>query len=266
MTVKKNRINNDTPTLSLAELKQLEQSESGELSPNELAMIEQVKAMQAKLDAMAVAAAAANAKATEAELILRKQALDNETFNVLISSWDQKRTDLPRQGGLDIYVASSVTELTRQLSEHGDKWGRPVAWIPVLLYPQLKEDGAYVTKAGKSVPKLKLGQTVANESFANHTVVDPVTGKKRTVSLSCYATINCNVDPASGHPTDPVELAEKIERAIEKDEKVRRYDNGDPDSSPEIPAFIGYMQSQGLHQRLKSEGGRPAQLGETTII
>ena len=71
MTVKKNRINNDTPTLSLAELKQLEQSESGELSPNELAMIEQVKAMQAKLDAMAVAAAAANAKATEAELILR---------------------------------------------------------------------------------------------------------------------------------------------------------------------------------------------------
>jgi hypothetical protein len=217
-----------------------------------------MKRMEAQLAELQAAKSAAESKAKDAEIVLRKQKLDAETFNVLLSSWDQKRTDLPSQGGLDIYVANSATQLCSAIEQHGDGFGRPVAWIPVLLYPQLLQDGSYTNKAGAQVPKYKLGQTVANESFAVATVVDPTTGKKSSVSLTCYATISVNVDPSTGQPTDPTKLHEKLEKAIEKDDKARRYNNGDPDNDPEIPAFIGYMQSQGLAARLAAD--RPAAL------
>jgi hypothetical protein len=77
------------------------------------------------------AKSAAESKAKDAEIVLRKSRLDTETFNVLLSSWDQKRTDLPSQGGLDIYVANSATQLCSAIEQHGDSFGRPVAWIPL---------------------------------------------------------------------------------------------------------------------------------------
>lgn len=259
---KKNRNVDNTPTMSIEELKQLEQSESGELSPNELSLIEQMKAMQAQLEKLQSIQSSSSRQLAEAQVTIRKAKLNEDTYDLVIGT-SNNATDLPGQGGLDIYVATSADHLHSQIRAKCNQFGRPIAFIPVVLYPQLVQDSkrpfqSLTTKDGEKIPNFKLGQTGVNQSYASHFVTDPDTGKQIEVSLTAFAVINANMSLADGDLTNPAKLRDSLDRRLERENKAHRDQNAHPEDNPETPAFIGYQLSQGIQNRLDME--RPSTL------
>jgi hypothetical protein len=240
-------LNRNLDGLTEHSIDELKSQSTPDFSSADIELLAQMKAMQAELAAAKAAASTAKADAARAHRELVAKKLEEDSYDIVVGT-SNNATDLPREGGLDIYVANSADHLHQQISAHGNRWERPIAWIPVVLYTALKQDAkkpwqSITTKEGTQIPNFKLGQTIVNQSYGSHTVTDPVTLDKLTVSLTGYASLSVAMNISTGDLQDPKQLADRLDKAHEKSQKLVRYNNGDPDSNPETPAFIGYEQS-----------------------
>jgi len=244
----KNKNSNRNPDgLTEHDINELRDNPPSEFSTADIELLQAMKAMQAEIASLKQQASSAKADAAKLNKELMVKKLTEDSYDIVVGT-SSNATDLPREGGLDIYVANSASHLFQQVSAHGDRWERPIAWVPVVLYTALKQDAkkpfqSITTKDGSQIPNYKLGQTIINQSYGTHTVTDPQTLDKVTVSLTGYASLSVAMNISSGDIQDPKALMERLDRAHEKNAKLVRYNNGDPDSDPETPAFIGYEQS-----------------------
>ena len=225
---------------------------------NDQATQKLIAELQAKLAAATAAASQANAKAELNAAELRRIDLENACLNQVVGIYGSNVTSLPGVAGLDIHVASSVSQLAANLRaslNSSDMFGGPIAFIPVVLFPTPKDTGkpqTFTDRDGKPLRNMSMGRTIVNDSYASVTVVDPDTGKPRSISLTGMCVISAKMDTQSGDFADPTKLANRIDARIERE---GRSNVAHPEDNVDAPAFIGYQQSAGAINRWRAELG-----------
>lgn len=229
---------------------------------NDSATKDLIAKLQAQLAAANAEAAASRAKAELNAAELRRIDLENACVNQVVGIYGSNVTSRPGEAGLDIHVASSVTQLAANLRaslNSCDDFGGPIAFIPVVLFPTPKDTGkpqTFMDRDGNPLRNMAMGRTIVNDSYASVSVIDPDTGKPRTISLTGMCVISAKMDTQTGDFADPVKLANRIDNLLERESRSK---TAHPEDNVDAPAFIGYNQSAGAINRWRAE------LGNSTV-